>query len=229
VSLFPTRLAAAGVRGCALQMLRLESPGFALPGTVMSDLSLMRYRGFANLPEAGALRRRVEQEQPAHLRHRIHLVIAQGSDGSLVVGDSHHYDAATEPFADEAVYDLLLDGYRAVIGQAPPAVRERSTGTYAVANDRAVLMRAPSPRTRLVVVTSGVGAAMASPLAKKSSTSSSTEHPDAMSLVSCVDLLKNARVAAAWTAAQRATPTARHCDAVICKLRPLRELGACRS
>jgi hypothetical protein len=64
VSLFPTRLAAAGVSGCALQMLRLESPGFALPGTVMSDLSLVRYRGFANLPEAGALRRRVEQEQP---------------------------------------------------------------------------------------------------------------------------------------------------------------------
>jgi hypothetical protein len=45
-----------------------------------------------------------------------------------------------------------------VIGQAPPAVRERWTGTYAVANDRAVLMEAPSPRTRLVVVTSGVGA-----------------------------------------------------------------------
>jgi hypothetical protein len=123
VSLFPTRLAAAGVSRCALQMLRLESPGFFLSGTVMSDLSLVRYRGFANLPEAGALRRRLEQEQPAHLRHGIHLIIAQGSDGSLVAGDSHHYDAATESCADEAVYDLLHDEFRAVIGQAPPAVR----------------------------------------------------------------------------------------------------------
>ena len=64
VSLFPTRLAAAGVSRCALQMLRLESPGFALPGTVMSDLSLVRYRGFANLPEAGALRRRLNRSNP---------------------------------------------------------------------------------------------------------------------------------------------------------------------
>jgi hypothetical protein len=31
-------------------------------------------------------------------------------------------------------------------------------GTYAVARDRTVLIEAPSPRIRLVVVTSGVGA-----------------------------------------------------------------------
>jgi FAD dependent oxidoreductase TIGR03364 len=158
VTLFPERLAAAAVGRCVLQMLRLESPGFVLPGTVMSDLSLVRYGGFASLPEAGALRQRLESEQHEYLRHGIHLIIAQGSDGSLVVGDSHHYDPVAEPFADEAVYGLILDEYRAVIGQPPPAVRERWTGTYAVANERAVLIDAPSLRVRLVVVTSGVGA-----------------------------------------------------------------------
>jgi D-hydroxyproline dehydrogenase subunit beta len=137
-------------------MLRFKSPGFALPGTRMSDLSLVRYGGFARLPKAGALRRCLASEQPEYLRHGIHLIIAQGADGSLVAGDSHHYDAATEPFADEEVYDLLLEEYRAVTGQSPPAVRERWTGT--VANDRVVLIEAPSPRIRLVVVTSGVGA-----------------------------------------------------------------------
>jgi len=158
VTLFPERLAAAAVGRCVLQMLRLESPGFVLPGTVMSDLSLVRYGGFASLPEAGALRQRLESEQHEYLRHGIHLIIAQGSDGSLVVGDSHHYDPVAEPFADEAVYGLILDEYRAVIGQPPPAVRERWTGTYAAANERAVLIDAPSLRVRLVVVTSGVGA-----------------------------------------------------------------------
>jgi FAD dependent oxidoreductase TIGR03364 len=158
VTLFPERLAAAGVGRCTLQMLRLESPGFALPGTVMSDLSLVRYGGFASLPEAGALRRRLESEQHEYLRHGIHLIIAQGSDGSLVVGDSHHYDPVTEPFADEAVYGLILDEYRAVTGRPPPAVRERWTGTYAVADERAVLIDAPSLRVRVIVVTSGIGA-----------------------------------------------------------------------
>jgi FAD dependent oxidoreductase TIGR03364 len=158
VTLFPERLAAARVSRCALQMLRLESPGFALPGTVMSDLSLVRYGGFASLPEAAVLRLRLQSEQYEYLRHGIHLIIAQGSDGSLIVGDSHHDAAVAGPFAEEAIYALLLDEYMSVIGQRPPAVRERWTGTYAVADDRAVLIESPSPRSRLVLVTSGVGA-----------------------------------------------------------------------
>jgi FAD dependent oxidoreductase TIGR03364 len=158
VTLFPERLAAAGVGRCTLQMLRLDSPGFVLPGTVMADLSLVRYGGFARLPAADALRRRLEAEQAEHLLHGIHLIIAQGSDGSLVVGDSHRYDTVAESFADERVDGLLFDEYRAVIGRPPPRVRERWTGTYAVADGRAVLIDAPSPGIRLVVVTSGIGA-----------------------------------------------------------------------
>jgi D-hydroxyproline dehydrogenase subunit beta len=158
VTLFAEQLGRAGIGRCRLQMLRLESPGFDLPGTVMSDLSLVRYAGFAGLAEAGALRRRLESEQREHLNHGIHLIIAQSPDGSLVVGDSHHDARAAGPFADEGVYALLLDEYRAVTGALPPAARERWTGSYAVAKDRVVLIEAPSPATRLVVVTSGVGA-----------------------------------------------------------------------
>jgi len=156
VTLFPERLAAAGVGLCTLQMLRLESPGFSMPGTLMSDLSLVRYGGFANLPEAQALRHRLANEQAEYLAHGIHIIVAQGSDGSLIVGDSHHEGAG--PFADERIYELLLDEYRAVVGSEPPRVRERWSGTYAVAKDCAVLIDEPAPRTRLVLVTSGIGA-----------------------------------------------------------------------
>ncbi len=158
VTLFPERLAAAGIGRCTLQMLRLESPGFALPGTVMSDLSLVRYGGFAALPEAAALRRRLAAEQGEYVRHGIHLIVAQGVDGSLIVGDSHHYDAATEPFAEEEVYRLILEEYRAVMGRPAPPVRERWMGTYTVAGEGALFIDAPSPKIRLVLVTSGIGA-----------------------------------------------------------------------
>jgi D-hydroxyproline dehydrogenase subunit beta len=157
-TLYPERLAHAGIGRCMLQMLRLEDPGFAMPGTVMSDLSLLRYAGFASLPEAQALRERIELEQAEYLRHGIHLIIVQAADGSLIVGDSHHDAALAEPFTDEAIYGLLLDEYRAVTGLAPPAVRERWYGTYAVAKNRAVFIDAPAPNCRLVLVTSGVGA-----------------------------------------------------------------------
>jgi FAD dependent oxidoreductase TIGR03364 len=158
VTLFPDHLAGAGISRCALQMLRLESPGFELPGTVMSDLSLIRYGGFATLPEASALRGRLQSEQSECLQNGIHLIVAQAADGSLVVGDSHHYDFTDEPFATERIYELLLDEYIAVVGKPPPAVRQRWIGTYAVANDRVVLIEAPAPDVRLVVVTSGIGA-----------------------------------------------------------------------
>jgi FAD dependent oxidoreductase TIGR03364 len=157
-TLFPEQIKAAGISRCTLQMLRLESPGFVLPGTLMSDLSLVRYGGFAELPEAAILRRHLLQDQPEYFQHGIHLLVAQGGDGSLVVGDSHDYGAAPVVFAEERVAELLLEEYRAVTGRLAPAVRERWMGTYAVAEGRTVLIEAPTARTRLVMVTSGIGA-----------------------------------------------------------------------
>jgi FAD dependent oxidoreductase TIGR03364 len=156
-TLFPERIAAHAIGRCKLQMLRLESPGFDMPGTVMSDLSLLRYGGFACMPEAPALRQRLQAEQGEYLHHGIHLIVAQAADGTLVVGDSHHYDTADQPFSEAGVDALILEEYRCATGRAAPAVRERWLGTYAVAN-RAVLIDSPAPAVRLVVVTSGIGA-----------------------------------------------------------------------
>ena len=62
-TLFPDLLARAGVTRCKLQIMRLAAPGWRLPAAVMSDLSLVRYLGYAALPEAEALRARLTAEQ----------------------------------------------------------------------------------------------------------------------------------------------------------------------
>ncbi len=164
-TLFPTALADAGVTRCKLQMLRLASPGYRLPATVMSDLSLVRYLGYSTLPEAAALRSRLEAEQPEHLAHGIHLIVAQNADGSLVVGDSHHYGATPDPFASDPVERLILDEFAAVFGAVPP-VLERWVGTYASAAGHS-LVTAPGEGVRLVVVTSGTGASTSFALAEE--------------------------------------------------------------
>ncbi|HXA37389.1 MAG TPA: TIGR03364 family FAD-dependent oxidoreductase [Phenylobacterium sp.] len=157
-TLFPQPVAAAGVTRCKLQMLRLADPGFRLSTAVMSDLGLARYAGYAALPEARALAARLAAEQPQHLAHGVHLIVVQSADGSLVVGDSHHYAATPDPFSHQAVDDLILDEFAAVFGRpAPPAI-ERWTGTYASATDRAVLVEAPMDGVRLAMVTTGAGA-----------------------------------------------------------------------
>jgi len=166
VTLFPDTFARAGVTRCKLQMLRLADPGWRLPAPVMSDLGLVRYLGYADLPQAAALRARLEAEQAAHLEHGVHLIVTQSADGSLVVGDSHHYAATPDPFGRDDVDALILDEFEKVFGQAPPSVLERWTGTYASADGHS-LVETPMPAVRLVVVTGGTGASTAFGLAEE--------------------------------------------------------------
>lgn len=164
--LFADRIRARNISRCQLQMLRLADPGFRLPGAVMSDLSLIRYLGYADLPETAALKTRLEAEHAAQLANGVHLIVVQSADGSLVVGDSHHYGDAPEPFTSEAVDQLILDEYRAVLG-APPPVIERWSGTYATSPDQLFLIDQPLPDVRLVVVTCGAGASISFGIAER--------------------------------------------------------------
>ncbi|GAA0324089.1 TIGR03364 family FAD-dependent oxidoreductase [Sphingomonas oligophenolica] len=164
-TLFPDALAKAEITRCKLQMLRLASPGYGLPATIMSDLGMVRYLGYAALPEAKALKRRLQAERPDHLANGIHLIVAQGADGSLIVGDSHHYARTPDPFASDQVDRLILEEFRAVFGSVPP-VLERWTGTYASAAGHSIV-EAPLEGVRLVVVTSGTGASTSFALAEE--------------------------------------------------------------
>jgi len=156
--LYAGRLSHYALTRCKLQMLRLASPGFRLPAALMSDLGLGRYLGYAQLPAAQALKARLAEEQAEHLRQGVHLIVVQSADGSLVVGDSHHYAATPDPFAHEEVDELILDEFRRALGIEPPPVIERWIGTYASATDRPVLIDAPEPNVRIAIVTSGAGA-----------------------------------------------------------------------
>jgi FAD dependent oxidoreductase TIGR03364 len=164
-TLFPDILAKAGVTRCKLQMLRLAAPGYRLPAAVMSDLGLVRYLGYSALPEAAALRARLEAEQPDHLANGIHLIVTQSADGSLVVGDSHHYAPTPDPFASDEVDRLILDEFRAVFGSLPPVI-DRWTGTYASAAGHSIAAT-PMVGVRLVTVTSGTGASTSFALAEE--------------------------------------------------------------
>lgn len=164
--LFAARIAEHAVTRCRLQMLRLADPGFRLPSAVMSDLGLARYLGYADLAEAAPLKARLAAELPQALAEGVHLIVVQNGDGSLVVGDSHRYGDAPDPFASAAVEGLILDEYRRVLGE-PPAVLERWTGTHASSDRQLFFIDAPYPAVRLVVVTCGAGASAAFGIAER--------------------------------------------------------------
>jgi FAD dependent oxidoreductase TIGR03364 len=157
-TLFPEVLAQAGIRQCTLQMMRV-SPGQAvkLPSAFMSDLSLIRYEGYANLPEAQALKARLQSEQSAALAQGIHLIVVQSADGSLVVGDSHVYGDAEDPFASADSEALIMREFHQVLCLPRAEVVARWNGSYASAEDVAFKAR-PSVGVALGVVTGGTGA-----------------------------------------------------------------------
>ncbi|HZZ86964.1 MAG TPA: TIGR03364 family FAD-dependent oxidoreductase [Caulobacteraceae bacterium] len=166
-TLFPEAIAGYGLRRCRLSMMKLADPGFRLPGALMSDLGLTRYRGYADLPPARALEARLRAEAPRAFENGVHLIVAQGADGGLVVGDSHHYADLPPPFAPASAEADILAEYARALGRPPPAVLERWTGVYAVADDRPYIIAAPAPQVRLVMVTSGSGASTSFGIAER--------------------------------------------------------------
>jgi FAD dependent oxidoreductase TIGR03364 len=156
-TLFPDVIARRGITLCKLHMLRVAPIGALLHAPVMSDLGLVRYLGYAEAPSLPALRQRLEREQAAWLADGIHLIAVQGGDGSLVVGDSHHYAATPDPFQPRAVDDRILAELSAVLAIAAPEVVERWVGVYPSGPDTA-FTEAPMPGVRLSMVTSGTGA-----------------------------------------------------------------------
>ncbi|MDE2340042.1 MAG: TIGR03364 family FAD-dependent oxidoreductase, partial [Alphaproteobacteria bacterium] len=167
VALFPERIAAYAPRKCILTMLRLADPGFRLPAALMSDLGLVRYKGYADLPEAAGIKARAARDHAEALAHGIHLIVVQSADGSLVVGDSHHYDDTPWPFMDARSEALILEEFKAATGLTPPPVIERWTGIYASSDQQDFFIDAPAPATRIVMVTTGAGASMSFGLAEQ--------------------------------------------------------------
>jgi D-hydroxyproline dehydrogenase subunit beta len=167
-TLHADRLAQYGLTRCKLHMLRVRPQHFdeRLP-PVMSDLGMIRYLGYAELHAAQALRVRVEAEQREHIDAGVHLIAVRSADGTLVVGDSHHYAATPDPFAPAAVDDLILDEYAHVFAGARPQVVERWTGTYASAPDRLMLIDRPCDGLRIVLITSGTGASTSFAIAEE--------------------------------------------------------------
>jgi FAD dependent oxidoreductase TIGR03364 len=158
----------AGLRLSRLQMLRLRprSP-VRLDAPVMSDLSLVRYAGYADLPASQPLLRQLRQECPASLDHGIHLIAVQSADGSLVVGDSHHEELSPGPFASEAVDDLIVTHLHEALRLPDCDVVERWTGVYPTGHAKDALVESPEPGLRVVLVTSGTGASTAFGIAEE--------------------------------------------------------------
>ena len=162
------RIAQYGLTRCKLHMLRarLESIDAGLPA-VMSDLGMIRYLGYSERPAAQALKAKLLTEQRAHIDAGVHLIAVRSANGSLVLGDSHHYALTPDPFAPSYIDELILDEFARVFAGPAPTIVERWTGTYASGLDRLMLIDRPCDAMRIVLITSGTGASTSFAIAEE--------------------------------------------------------------
>jgi FAD dependent oxidoreductase TIGR03364 len=174
-ALFPQAFQPFKTQLCQLQMLRVRPPqGYQLQAAVMSDLSLVRYRGYSELPGAARLEDRLRLEQGRELQHGIHLIVVQSADGSLVVGDSHRYGDSMPPFEPAEAEELILHEMQRMLCLGHYRVEERWTGIYPSGSQDAFIADV-LPGVQVVSVISGTGMSTAFALAEECLTGKETQ------------------------------------------------------
>lgn len=156
-TLLPEVFEGSGLLRCQLQMMALgtQPSDFTLGPMLAAGLTLLHYESFNECPSLPILRDRLTSEFGSLLMRGIHVMVSQGDDGRLIVGDSHDYDPPFRPGLDAVTEQLILD-YLQRFMQAPVAtISRRWSGTYSKCHDGASIFRA-SPMPGVQVVT-GVG------------------------------------------------------------------------
>ena len=120
------------IQSSKLHMMRvMPEKKLKLPGGIMADLTLMRYPGYENLPSKKTLDKVIHKQCRAELDNGIHVIVVQGKDGSLTIGDSHHYTHDTHyPFENEVIDNLILNKFDQILPIGKYKVVERWVGEY---------------------------------------------------------------------------------------------------
>lgn len=120
------------IQSSKLHMMRvMPEKKLKLPGGIMADLTLMRYPGYENLPSKKKLDKVIHKQCRAELDNGIHVIVVQGKDGSLTIGDSHHYTHDTHyPFENEVIDNLILNKFDQILPIGKYKVVERWVGEY---------------------------------------------------------------------------------------------------
>ncbi|MFW0772680.1 TIGR03364 family FAD-dependent oxidoreductase [Paenarthrobacter nitroguajacolicus] len=165
--LFPVLAEEHKIQRCALQMSLAAKPsGVEFAPAVLTATSMLRYPAFTDMPAAAALRSEVLEKQPELLEIGANVMFTQRPDGTIILGDSHHYHRTADPFLDESVTDTLNTEITGRIGE-PLEIIQRWQGVYASSDVAPILVREVQPGVTVVSVTSGVGMTLSFGLAHR--------------------------------------------------------------
>lgn len=159
--LYPELFITSGLRVSKLQMMLTQpQPQVSLPGNILTGYSIRRYEGFHSLPSYPSLCATPKDEEVENT-YGMHILFKQAVDGSIIIGDSHEYAAAsnTETLdfgTDVYINELLLREAQKVMDLPHWNIRSYWNGYYATHADGAYLHEA-EPGIHIVTGMGGKG------------------------------------------------------------------------
>jgi FAD dependent oxidoreductase TIGR03364 len=166
-TLYPEALGAAGLVPCKLQMMRTPPRDWRLGPMLAAGLTLRHYRAFAHCPSLPRLHDRLARDYPDHVRYGIHVMASQNGAGELVLGDSHEYGAAIDPFDKPEIDRLVLDYLRTFLAVPDVPIAARWHGIYAKHPADAYVVLRPAPEATAVTGLGGGGMTLSFGLAEQ--------------------------------------------------------------
>jgi FAD dependent oxidoreductase TIGR03364 len=161
--------ARSGLVPCKLQMMRSQAYGdrFRVGTHLAAGLTLRHYPSFAKCPTLPSLARRLDADLPDHGRYGIHVLVAQNDAGELVIGDSHEYGDAIEPFDKPEIDELILAYLRTFVTVPDLTIAARWHGIYVKHPTDSYVVARPSPETLAVTGVGGAGMTLSFGLAEQ--------------------------------------------------------------
>jgi D-hydroxyproline dehydrogenase subunit beta len=158
-TLFPEVFEDSGIRLCKLQMMRTpaQPDGWRLGPMLAGGLTLCHYSAFQACSSLLALRKRYEESMPEFIRQGIHVMASQNFLGEVVIGDSHEYDDAIDPFDKPGIDALILDYLRGMIRLPDESIAARWHGIYAKHPTKLIYTAEPQPGAKVVTAPGGAG------------------------------------------------------------------------
>jgi D-hydroxyproline dehydrogenase subunit beta len=167
-TVYPEIYERSGLVLCKLQMMRsgpLES--WRMGPMLAAGLTLRHYPSFADCPSLPAVQERIAREMPAYDRYGIHVMAAQNGKGEVIIGDSHEYQEAIEPFDKSQIEELILSYLNTFLEAPGLQIAAHWHGTYVKHPAEPYFVARPSAGVTVVTGLGGAGMTLSFGLAEQ--------------------------------------------------------------